>query len=439
MAFAGLLVLLSSTLATGIHQASPWELRLAAFNDILHLGRRSTLLQRSSFVKNLDYKIKLRVCSAYPADAPFEVLLNEVSIKEELEYKSCFEYTGDLRSGDNVNFKVAGLASGSFTIDELPQEDATLVLVVHRHDKATMAVSFMSHVFAKLSGPQVALLDAYQGSSSSVVEIQPKDDDESKTETLRYNSVMALDEATYKVTLAMGDRKQEYELDAQSDEAYAIIRCGVDSEILKSYKQVLPPMSVQRMLCLYGTNAQKEKIRAARSQSTLEVPWKSRVKRREYKHKQDKQVHGELDSLDVGLHLTFQVLGTLWLQEALGCRRLPLALSKEYCEGLTILNERLQLSDSAGNDFNVANEILPQLCFKCLVEDRLNKAMRYLKLAHREVERQNEALAEQYALAKERRESAQSSAQHAVKLGLCTDQNDKDVNGKDKEQKEPKV
>lgn len=138
-----------------------------------------------------------------------------------------------------MNFKVAGLASGSFTIDELPQEDATLVLVVHRHDKATMAVSFMSHVFAKLSGPQVALLDAYQGSSSSVVEIQPKDDDESKTETLRYNSVMALDEATYKVTLAMGDRKQEYELDAQSDEAYAIIRCGVDSEILKSYKQEL--------------------------------------------------------------------------------------------------------------------------------------------------------------------------------------------------------
>lgn len=212
---------------------------MAAFNDILHLGRRSTFLQRSSFVKNLDYKIKLRVCSAYPADAPFEVLLNEVSIKEELEYKSCFEYTGDLRSGDNVNFKVAGLASGSFTIDQLPQEDATLVLVVHRHDKATMAVSFMSHVFAKLSGPQVALLDAYQGSSSSVVEIKPKDDDESKTETLRYNSVMALDEATYKVTLTMGDRKQEYELDAQSDEAYAIIRCGVDSEILKSYKQEL--------------------------------------------------------------------------------------------------------------------------------------------------------------------------------------------------------
>jgi len=239
MALVGLLLLVSSTLAAGIHQVSPWELRLAAFDDILHLGHRTALLQRSSFVKNLDYKIKLRVCSAYPADAPFEVLLNEVSIRDELEYKSCFEYTGDMRSGDNVNFKVAGLASGSFTIDELPQEDATLVLVVHRHDQASMAVSFMSHVFAKLSGPQIALLDAYQGSSSSVVEIQPKDEDDSKAETLRYNSVMALDEAIYKVTLHMGDQKEEYELDAQSDEAYAIIRCGVESQILKSYKQEL--------------------------------------------------------------------------------------------------------------------------------------------------------------------------------------------------------
>ena len=194
-------------------------------------------------------------------------------------------------------------------------------------------------------------------------------------------------------------------------------------------------MSVQRMLCLYGTNAQKEKIRAARSQSTLEAPWKSRVKRREFKHK---QVHGDGDSLDVGLHLTFQVLGTLWLQEALGCRRLPFALSKEYCEGLTILN-RLQLSDSTGNDFNVADETRPQLCFKCSVEDRLNKAMRYLKSAHSEVERQNKALAEQYALAKERRESAQSNAQLAAKLGLADDQNDREVNGKEKEQKEQTV
>ncbi|CAK9082038.1 unnamed protein product [Durusdinium trenchii] len=208
MALANLLLAVSCTLTTGIHQATPWELRLAALSDILHLGQRSTLLQRSSFVRNLDYLIKFRVCSAYPADAPFEVLLNEVTIQKELEYKSCFEYTGDLHPGDNVNFKVAGLASGSFTIDKLPQEDATLVLVVYRHDRASMALSFMSHVFAKLSGPQVALLDAYQGTASSLVEIQPEDEEES-AETLRFNSVMALDEARYKVLLHVGNHKEE--------------------------------------------------------------------------------------------------------------------------------------------------------------------------------------------------------------------------------------
>jgi len=31
--------------------------------------------------------------------------------------------------------QVAGLASGSFTIDELPQEDATLVLVDHSENR----------------------------------------------------------------------------------------------------------------------------------------------------------------------------------------------------------------------------------------------------------------------------------------------------------------
>ncbi|CAJ1401904.1 unnamed protein product [Effrenium voratum] len=236
MAWAAWLLLASANLAAGIHQASPWELRLAALTDLVHLGHRPAFLQ-GSFVKNLDYKLKLRICSAYPADAPVQVDLNEVTIRKALEYKSCFEYTGDMRSGDNVNFKVAGLGSGSFTIDDLPKEDAVLVLVVRRHDKASMAVSFTSHVFARLSGPQVALLDTFQGSSDSVVEIQQKEED--KTETLRYNSVMALDEGSYKVTLHDRDSKQEYPLEAESDEAYVIIRCGVDSEVLRSYKEEL--------------------------------------------------------------------------------------------------------------------------------------------------------------------------------------------------------
>ena len=65
--------------------------------------------------------------------------------------------------------------------------------VVHRHDRASMAVSFMSHVFARLSGPQVALLDAYQGAAGGVVEIQK--------EKMSFNSVMALEAATYEARI----------------------------------------------------------------------------------------------------------------------------------------------------------------------------------------------------------------------------------------------
>ncbi|CAE7489151.1 unnamed protein product [Symbiodinium sp. CCMP2592] len=139
------------------------------------------------------------------------LLSRQATIQKKLEYKKCFEYTGDLHSGDNVNFKVAGLATGSFTIDTLPREDATLILVVQPHDRASMAVSFASHVFAGFSGPQVALLDAFQGPSSSLVELRPEGGDEN-LETLRYNSVMSLEEGDYQVVLQQ-DKEKKLEAD----------------------------------------------------------------------------------------------------------------------------------------------------------------------------------------------------------------------------------
>mmetsp|Transcript_58823 Transcript_58823/g.110235 ORF Transcript_58823/g.110235 Transcript_58823/m.110235 type:complete len:284 (+) Transcript_58823:74-925(+) len=241
MGLVPLLLFLSGTAVAGIHQASPSELRLRTLSDIWRLARPASpsLLQGSSFVKNLDYKLRLRVCNAYPGEAPFEVLINQATIQKELSYKSCFEHVGDLQAGDNVNFKMSGLASGSFTIDHLPKDDATLILVVQRHDRASMAVSFLSHEFARRSSPQVALLDAFQGSSSSLVEIRPEDQNENAAESLRYNTVMALEEGDYQVVLQRGKGKTEYELSAQSDEAYVMVRCGVNSDLLQSFKEEL--------------------------------------------------------------------------------------------------------------------------------------------------------------------------------------------------------
>ena len=196
----------------------------------------------------------------------------------------------------------------------------------------------------------------------------------------------------------------------------------------RSYRN---PSCRRRMLCLYGTRAQKQKmqkIRAARGQGSPDTA-ESRSQR---KRLEDKQLIGATD----GLEATFQVLGPLWLQEALGCRRLPFALSKKYLVGFNgglFKMPRSCNTDAAKNRFPAS---LPKLCFRCLVEERLNKAMSYLKVSHLEVERQNEALAEQYALAKERRESAQSSAQLAAKLGLCTDTHKEKDNDFGREQTE---
>ena len=211
-----------------------------------------------------------------------------------------------------------------------------------------------------------------------------------------------------------------------SHRGFALVFLDGESEMVDAHSRSIPSWkscsqfnrnpSCRRMLCLYGTRAQKQKmqkIRAARGQGSPDTA-ESRSQR---KRLEDKQLTGVTD----GLEAAFQVLGPLWLQEALGCRRLPFALSKKYLVGFTgglFKMPRSCNTDAAKKRFPAS---LPQLCFRCSVEERLNKAMSYLKSSHLEVERQNEALAEQYALAKERRESAQCSAQLAAKLGLCTD------------------
>ena len=149
-----------------------------------------------------------------------------------------------------------------------------------------------------------------------------------------------------------------------------------------------------RMLCLYGTNAQRQKLSRAAKAGVVKQ-WRLECQ----SPKND--LNGEEEA--VGLDVVFQVLGTNWSQEALGCSRLPFALSTKY----------FQVFHVAASSSSIAT-----LCLKCSTQDRLFKALKQLRKAHLEVEKQSEVLAEQYALAKKRIKSAQSSAQLAAKLGL---------------------
>ena len=62
--------------------------------------------------------------------------------------------------------------AGTLAVSDLPNYDATLLLVIYRHDTLSTAVSFESYVFTNLLYTQVAVLDTYKGSEKASLKIQ---------------------------------------------------------------------------------------------------------------------------------------------------------------------------------------------------------------------------------------------------------------------------
>merc|ERR1719498_1308713 len=119
-----------------------------------------------------------------------------------LPYKQCGEFNPSLKAGDKLDFKVGDSSAGSFTVSELPNNDAVLLLVIYRHDTLSTAVSFESHVFSNLVNSQIAVLDAYRGKAKSKPRIQDVSDAKTqRDEELRYDSVVAVNPGLYEVVL----------------------------------------------------------------------------------------------------------------------------------------------------------------------------------------------------------------------------------------------
>jgi len=201
----------------------------------------------STFISSLQFKIVLRLCNAYPYTHPMDVYLGKEKLTEtSLAYKSCGEYHPNLKVGDKLDFKVDDASAGSFTVSELPSNDAILVLIIYRHDTRSTAVSFESHVFANLLNAQLAVLDAYKGSAQAVPKIRDvkehiEKDQVVRSEELRYNSVVAVNQGLYEVVLAApnGEKKATHELVAINRESYLVVRCGVESEVGQAFPQEL--------------------------------------------------------------------------------------------------------------------------------------------------------------------------------------------------------
>eukprot|EP00420_Gonyaulax_spinifera_P017751 CAMPEP_0197909770 /NCGR_PEP_ID=MMETSP1439-20131203/69551_1 /TAXON_ID=66791 /ORGANISM="Gonyaulax spinifera, Strain CCMP409" /LENGTH=268 /DNA_ID=CAMNT_0043531373 /DNA_START=62 /DNA_END=865 /DNA_ORIENTATION=+ len=219
----------------------------------------SDVVGSSSFVRPLEYQHSLRVCNAYPFAAALDVhrgASESLTGRSPMAYKECRDFEASLKAGDKLDFKIGYATAGTFSVTDMPNNDAVLLLVIHRHDTLSTAVAFESHVFASVKNAQVAIIDAYKGAARSTPRIQDEESavkrNISRSEELRFNSVVAVSPGIYDISLAGsdGETKARRRLVALGHQSYTILRTGVESVQGQSFPQelVVFPRSDEAML-----------------------------------------------------------------------------------------------------------------------------------------------------------------------------------------------
>lgn len=203
------------------------------------------------FVKALEFKHRLRVCNAYPYAASLDVFRGKgekLTGESAMPYKGCRDFSVPLQAGDKLEFKVGDASAGTFAVADLPQNDAVLLLVVHRHDTLSTAVSFESHVFSNLANAQIVVLDTYRGKAKAHTSIMDSESpakkekkEQARSEELRFDSVVAVNPGHYEVALTGddGETKAKTDLVALGHESYVVLRTGIESQQGATYPQEL--------------------------------------------------------------------------------------------------------------------------------------------------------------------------------------------------------
>jgi len=206
------------------------------------MARQST--QAQGFVQALQYHHKLRVCNAYPYAAALDVHrgADDLTKGSPMPYQSCRDFRAPMQAGDRLEFKVGGVGAGTFSVSDLPSNDAVLLLVIYRHDTVTTAVSFESHVFANLVNAQIAVIDTYKGGARATPRISDAEEAGNahhRSEELRYDSIIAVSPGAYEVELTSGDGvvRAKSSLVALNRESYVILRTGVEAERGDAYPE----------------------------------------------------------------------------------------------------------------------------------------------------------------------------------------------------------
>jgi len=247
-----------------------------AADSSLHVG---------SFVTPLEFKHQLRVCNAFANSAAMDVFRAAESLTAEtpMPYKSCRDFDAPLKSGDKLEFRLGDASTGTFSVADLPNSDGVLLLVIHRHDSVSGAVSFESHVFAALESAQVAVIDTYRGKDRAVAKIMDKSalarkDQKAapvRSEQLRYDSVVAVNPGEYEVQLDAADGKQESRasLVALKHESYVVLRVGVEGEHGEQFPSELVVYPNPDPVALHSAAAQPFASLASVSLATFAALW----------------------------------------------------------------------------------------------------------------------------------------------------------------------
>merc|ERR1719247_1475167 len=122
--------------------------------------------------------------------------MDQLTDSAALRYKECREFNTELSEGDQLDFKAGNLDVGTFYATGMPKSSSSLLLIPHRRDSRSVAISFESHAFADLQSPQIAVVDAYKGKGEGGVKIMDLVPQDTQTpaveEMLKFSSVVAV-------------------------------------------------------------------------------------------------------------------------------------------------------------------------------------------------------------------------------------------------------
>merc|ERR1719313_821925 len=169
----------------------------------------------------MEFHQRLLACNAYPGTEGVSILKNNKAVKshDKLQFNQCRWIDGRIFPQDRVSFKFEREGvQGTFEVEELPDADSTLLLIVQRRDaKDTDLLSFQSYAFPTSSPEQakVAFINAVAGDNEDMLEMADASVDSGnnknvsrRVEDIKYNRVYAIEAGKYEVSMLHKDAKK---------------------------------------------------------------------------------------------------------------------------------------------------------------------------------------------------------------------------------------